>query len=210
MLPVASLRADFVNDPLFMYQPAEKIRLTDGTSLGEVYEPYFDRTPRHFSGHINTPSKPDASAFAAGSSKGNFTYFAFPIFSCYHQAGSVAMLEIAEKLIENALGGKRLVTTSLPRAGRVTVRAQAGQKRDVVHLLHATPALRGTTRGAPVQPIQDLTTLNNVQVTVATTGNAKAVRLVPSGEALAFTQDAGAVAFVVPSVTGHQMVEIAY
>ena len=72
------------------------------------------------------------------------------------RSASVAMLEIAEKLIENALGGKRLVTTSLPRAGRVTVRAQAGQKRDVVHLLHATPALRGTTRGAPVQPIQDL------------------------------------------------------
>ena len=29
---------------------------------GEVYEPYFDRTPRHFSGHVNAPSKPDASA----------------------------------------------------------------------------------------------------------------------------------------------------
>ena len=210
VLPIASLRADFVNDPLFMYQPAERIRLTDGTSLGEVYEPYFDRTPRHFSGHVNTPSKPDASAFAAGSRKGSFTYFAFPIFSCYHQVGSVAMLEIAEKLIENSLGGKRLVTTSLPRAGRVTVRAQAGQERDVVHLLHATPALRGTTRGAPVQPIQDLTTLSNVSVSVATTGKAKAVRLVPSGEALAFTEDEGAVTFVVPSVTGHQMVEIAY
>jgi hypothetical protein len=193
-----------------MYAPAEKIRLTDGTSLGEVYEPYFDRTPRHFSGHIHTPSKPDASPFAAGSSKGSFTYFAFPIFSCYHQAGSVAMLEIAEKLIGSALGAKRLVTTTLPRAGRVTVRAQAGRKRDVVHLLHATPALRGTTRGAPVQPIQDLVLLNNIQVTVATTGNAKAVRLIPSGEALAFTEHEGAVAFVVPSVTGHQMVEIAY
>ena len=35
VLPVASLRADFVNDPLFMYQPAEKITLTDGASLGE-------------------------------------------------------------------------------------------------------------------------------------------------------------------------------
>ena len=62
LLPVASLRADFVDDPLFMYQPAEQIRLTDGTSLGEVYEPYFDRTPRHFSGHVNTASQPDASA----------------------------------------------------------------------------------------------------------------------------------------------------
>ena len=31
------------------------------------------------------------------------------------------MFEIAEKLIDYALGGARLVTTSLPRAGRVTV-----------------------------------------------------------------------------------------
>ena len=102
------------------------------------------------------PASPTLSASPPASSKGNFTYLAFPIFSCYQQVGAVAMLEIAEKLIDNALGGERLVTTSLPRAGRVTVRAQAGQKRDVVHLLHATPALRGTTRGAPVQPIQDL------------------------------------------------------
>ena len=41
-------------------------------------------------------------------------------------------------------------------------------------------------------------------------GKAKAVRLVPSGETLEFSQDGAAVAFVVPSVTGHQMVEIAY
>ena len=210
VLPVASLRADFVNDPLFMYQPAEKITLTDGTSLGEVYEPYFDRTPRHFSGHINAPSKPDASAFAAGSRKGNFTYFAFPIFSCYHQAGSVAMLEIAEKLIANALGGKRLVTTSLPRAGRVTVRAQAGQeaRRRALAARHPGPARHDARRSGPADPGPDHA--EQRPVIVATTGDARAVRLVPSGEALAFTQDAGAVAFVVPSVTGHQMVEIAY
>lgn len=210
VLPVKQLRADFVNDPLFMYQPAEKIRLKGGKSLGQMYEPYFDRTPRHFSGHVNAASKPDASGFAAGASKGNFTYFAFPVFSCYHQVGAVAMLEVAEKLIDYALGGDRLVTTSLPRAGRVTVRNQKGKKRDVVHLLHATPALRGTTRGAPVQPIQDLITLHDISVDVAATGKVKAVRLVPSGKALAFTQQEGRVAFTVPSVTGHEMAEIAY
>ena len=63
--------------------PAEKIRVTDGTSLGEVFEPYFDRAPRHFSGHVNAASKPDASGFAAGVQKGGFTYLSFPIFSCY-------------------------------------------------------------------------------------------------------------------------------
>ena len=105
------------------------------------------------------------------------------------------MLEIAEKLIANALGGKRLVTTSLPRAGRVTVRAQAGQKRDVVHLLHATPALRGTSRGARVQPIQDLIPLHGVAVTLAVPAEVKSVSLVPQGEALRFSEEGGRIAF---------------
>jgi hypothetical protein len=210
LLPIKELRASFVNDPLFMYRAAERIKIKGGKSLGQVYEPYFDRAPRHFSGHVNAPSKPDASGFAAGVSKGGFTYLSFPIFSCYHAVGMVAVLEIAEKIIDYALGGDRLVTTSLPRAGRVTVRSQRGKKRDVVHLLHATPALRGTTRGAPVQPIQDLVTLSNIEVELAPSGKAKSVKLVPSGKTLDFTESDGRIRFVVPSLTGHEMVEVAY
>jgi hypothetical protein len=204
------LRADLVDDPLFMYQPAQKIRIKGGKSLGQMYEPYFDRTPRHFSGHVNAASKPEASGFAAGVTKGGYTYLSFPIFSCYQQIGTVAMLEVAEKLIEFALGGERLVKTSLPRAGRVTVRNQKGKRRDVVHLLHATPALRGTVRNQPVQPIQDLITLHDIAVDVAPTGKAKSVKLVPSGKKLDFTEKGGRVSFVVPRLTGHEMVEIAY
>ena len=210
LLPIPELRAGFVNDPLFMYQPSEKITVTDGQALGEVYEPYFDRTPKHFSGHVNAPSKPEASGFAAGVEKGNFTYLAHPIFSCYHQAGAVAMLEIAEKAIRRALGGEPLVTTSLPRAGRVTVRRQAGQNRDVVHLLHATPALRGNLRGANIQPIQDQVTLRDIAVSVAAERQPRGVRLVPEGRDLAFAYEGGRVRFTAPEVTGHAMVEIAY
>jgi hypothetical protein len=210
LLPVKGLRASFVNDPLFMYTAAERIRLKGGKSLGQVYEPYFDRAPRHFSGHVNAPSKPDASGFAAGVEKGNFVYLSFPIFTCYHEVGAVAMLEIAERLIRHALGTDPLVTTSLPRAGRVTVRSQKGKKRDVVHLLHATPALRGSFRTNPVQPIQDLITLSDIDVDVATTGTVKAVKLVPSGKKLDFAAADGRVRFTVPSLTGHEMVEIAY
>ena len=210
LLPVADLRAGFVNDPLFMYRAAEQIRVKDGQSLGEVYEPYFDRTPRHFSGHVNAPSKPDASGFAAGSAKGGFTYLSFPIFSAYQEIGAVAMLEIAEKVIEFALGGERIVSTSLPRAGRVTVRSQDDRKRDVVHLLHATPALRGTLRNSPVQPIQDLTPIHDIEVAVAPRGDVQSVRLVPEGKDLDFSVEGDRVQFRVPSVTGHAMVEIGY
>ena len=77
------------------------------------------------------------------------------------------MLEIAEKLIASALGGPLMLTASLPRAGRATVRHQAAANRDVVHLLHAAPVLRGQFRGAGVQPIQDLIPLHGVAVTLA-------------------------------------------
>jgi hypothetical protein len=211
LLPVKQLRASFVDDPLFMYRPAERIRISaGGKSLGKVFEPYFDRTPRRFSGHVNAPSKPDASNFAAGSRKNAFTYLSFPIFSCYHEVGAVAMLEIASQLVESALGEERMVTTTLPRAGRVTVRSQASKKRDIIHLLHATPALRGTTRGAPVQPIQDLISLHDIDVTLAARARVRSVRLVPSGKALSHEERDGRLAFTVPNVTGHEMIEVAY
>jgi hypothetical protein len=120
------------------------------------------------------------------------------------------MLEIAEKAIRKALGEERLVTTSLPRAGRVTVRHQAGSKRDVVHLLHATPALRGNLHGKNVQPIQDLVTLHDIAVTLRPSGTVTTVKLVPEGTALRFTQSGSDIGFTVPAVRGHQMVEIAY
>ena len=210
LLPAPALRADGVNDPLFMYQPSEQIAVTDGQSLGDVHDPYFDRTPRHFSGHVNAPSQPDPNGFAAGVTKGGFTWMAHPLFGCYHQAGAVAMLEIAENAIAFALGRPRMVKAGLPRAGRVTLRHAAARGSDILHLLHATPALRGTLGGQPIQPVQDLVTLRDVAVDMATHGRVAAVTLVPAGSALPFQQAAGRVSFVVPRLRGHQMVEVSY
>ena len=210
LLPVPALQAEGVSDPLFMYQPSQRIRVTDGTSLGQVHDPYFDRTPRHFSGHVNAPSQPDPTPYAAGVTKGAFTWLAHPVFSCYHQAGALAMLEIAEKAIHHALGSAPTVRTSLPRAGRVTVRHQASHNRDVVHLLHATPALRGNLRGANVQPIQDLITLADITVDLAASAPVRAVRTVPEGDTLPHTTAEGRLHVTVPKVRGHQMIEVLY
>jgi hypothetical protein len=193
-----------------MYEVAERIKVKSGTSLGDIYDPYFDRSAKHFSGHVNTPSQPDSSGYDAGSEKGGFVYMAHPLFTAYKRIGAVAMLEIAEKVIERGLGTRRMIETSLPRAGRATLRRQAGENRDVLHLLHATPALRGNIRGDSVQPIQDLVSLPDIAVSVAVDRKVRSATLVPSGEPLAFTQKAGRVAFTVPKLIGHQMVEIAY
>ena len=167
-----------------MYEVAERIKVQrSGTSLGDIYDPYFDRSARQFSGHVNTPSQPDPSGYDAGSEKGGFLYLAHPIFTAYKRIGAVAMLEIAEKLIERALGTRRLIETSLPRAGRATLRRQAERKRDVLHLLHATPALRGNIRGDNVQPIQDLVTLHDIAVSVAAEGKVRSGEAGPVGRA---------------------------
>lgn len=210
LLPNEDLRAVGINDPLFMYAPSEQINVTKGEKLGEIFAPYFDRTPRHFSGHVNAPSKPEATTFAAGVSFGAFTYFAHPIFSCYHLAGSVAMLEIAERLIAKALAHDRTIKADLPRAGRATVRHQADLNRYVVHLLHAMPALRGNLGGSAIQPIQDLVTLNNIGIDLEVSQRVVFVREVPSMTPLDYDTYGSRLRFIVPNLRGHQMIEVKY
>ena len=114
------------------------------------------------------------------------------------------MLEVAEKLVEHALQGDRTLKTSLPRAGRATLRRQPERKREVLHLLHATPVLRGVIRGDQVQPIQDLITLNDVEVSLRAEGKVRSVKEVPTGKPLTFRQAAGRVSFKVPTLRGTQ------
>ena len=120
------------------------------------------------------------------------------------------MLEIAENTIARALGQPKMVQTDLPRAGRATLRHAAKTGADILHLLHATPALRGTLGNQPIQPIQDLVTLHNCQINMAARGTVTSVRTVPDDIPLIFSQSDGRVSFAVPAVRGHQMVEVKY
>jgi hypothetical protein len=153
-----------------------------------------------------TPAQPKPNGFAFGSRKGAVTYLAHPVFSAYHKAGAVAMLRVLGKVIEAALGGRRMIHTDMPTAGRATLRSQEG--RDVLHLLYANPIRRGTLRGDAVQPIQDIVPLRDVAVEVEADGLAS-VRLVPEGQDLPFTVEGRRARFTVPRVEGHQMVELA-
>ncbi|ODT50889.1 alpha-amylase family protein [Devosia sp. 63-57] len=207
----AAIRADFVADPIYMYVGSERISVTDGQSLGVVYDPYFERSPKHFSGHVHTPRRSDPSGYAAGVHKGNITYLAHKAFSAYRQSGAVAILELLEKTILSCLDGAPNVRVGLPRAGRVTVRHQAAEGRDVVHLLFAQPALRGELRGDNVQPIQDFVTLSDIAVDLAI-GDRKVetVRVVPSGEAIDFDVASQRLRFSVPRLEGAAKIEVQY
>ncbi|WP_226781515.1 alpha-amylase family protein [Oceaniglobus trochenteri] len=206
-LPVEDLRASFVDEPLFMYAPSQQLTLDGGTSLGEVYDPYLDRSGPNFSGHLNAPNRPDPNGYVLGAQDGAVLRLAHPVFSIYYRVGAVAMVEMVGRVIDRALGQERMIRTDMPTAGRATLRRQDG--RDVLHLCHANPVQRGVLRRDRIQPIQDVVPLHDVKVDIESEAPAS-VRLVPEGSDLPFKAEGGRVRFTVPKVWAHQMVEIAH
>jgi hypothetical protein len=219
ILPRPDLRASFVSTPLVVYLPSHRIRASDGNSLGRVYDPYFNRTYQHFCSHQHTPNRPEPSGYDCGVHKANIVYLAHPVFALYHDYGAVAYKEYIAKALRLLLGESTVRTATLPSTGRVTLTEQAAASRFVLHLLYANTVQRGgrgvdggpTRNTTPLEVIEELVPLHDVEVSVRPGRKVNGVRLVPEGTSLAFEEDAdGGVTFSVPKLQCHQMVELAY
>jgi hypothetical protein len=205
-----NIAADFVNDPVLLGQTGFSLKVTNGESLGQMYDPYFDRCHKHFNGHMNTPYHTEPSEYAAGVVHNRVAYLPYPMFSIYFKAGAVVHREVLGNLVDLLLDNKRKINTSLPAGGRVTLRKQEAENRDIVHLLYATPQLRGTFNGQPVEIIQDLPELRQIDVVMKSDKPVSGGKLVPENKEVAFEQAAGEVKFTVDKIQGHQMVAISY
>jgi hypothetical protein len=206
VLAPPELRPEFVDNPFVMYAPSHRVKVTDGASLGDIYDPYFNRTPKHFCSHQHTPPRPEASGFQSGSRKGGVAYLAHPVFSIYWDKGAVTTKRYTAKVIEAMLDGAPVVRTSLPSHGRVTVQRQEGKKRSIVHLLCASPISRGTYAGRPIEVVEDVVVVPDVEVTIAAPQAVGRVMLEPQGTPLSADIREGEVSFRVDRVAGHQMV----
>jgi hypothetical protein len=210
-VPRDDLQPAFVKTPLVMYSPSRRVRVTDGVSLGDIYDPYFNRTYAHFCSHRHTPNELKPSGFACGVMKGNVMYLAHPVFSHYHGNGAVAYKDFIVNALRLLLGKPTLNVRNLPSAARVTLMEQPAQKRFVAHLLYANTILRGAN-GSPtgaVEVIEDLNPLHDIEVTVRLPRKIKSARLVPENIALEIKPVDGGISFVVPRLLCHQMVELA-
>ena len=206
VLATDGYRPDFVDSPIVMYAASRRLAVTDGTALGEVFDPYFNRAPKHFSSHQHTPPNVGASGYQAGVRKGAVTYLAHPVFSMYWEKGAVTARQYVTRVIEAILGDDRTLQTNLPSHGRATVNRQAGHGRTVIHLLCASPISRGIYAGKPIEVVEDVVTVPDVAVTLRAAGAVGRVTLEPQGEVLPFTTTGGVVSLNVPRVSGHQMV----
>jgi hypothetical protein len=202
------VRPEPVTTPMVMYAASQRLQLDGGRSLGDVYDPYFNRSPQRFCSHQHTPAQTEASGYIAGVIKGNVAVLAHPVFRLYREVGAVYLRRYIENVINLLLGDSRSIRTSLPSIGRVTVNRQPDEGRLIVHLLYAPLAHRGSFKGRPIEVIEDLPAIIDTSVTLAVHGPVRAVRLVPEGGELTFSSKGHEISFTIERFECHAMVEV--
>jgi hypothetical protein len=215
VLPATELRAGFVNVPQVMYERSHRIRATKGQSLGQIFDPYFNRTWEHFCSHQHTPNQEQSSGFDCGVRHGNILYFAHPVFRHYRAYGAVAYREFIVNAIRAFLGDAPRVSTNLPSTARLSLTHQAAEKRHILHLLYAPTVSRGgvmqlsggnASGGRSVEVIEDLPSLHDVEVTLQLP--VKSAKLVPQGGEVAIEKSGDRVTLRLPKFSCHQMIEL--
>jgi hypothetical protein len=215
MLPVPDLRAPFVAMPEVMYERSHRIRVTSGESLGQIFDPYFNRTWEHFCSHQHTPNHEEPSGFDCGVRHGNILYFAHPVFRHYRAYGAVAYREFVVRAIRMFMGDALRVSTNLPSTARIALTAQAMENRHILHLLYAPTVSRGgviqlsggnTSGGRSVEVIEDLPLLHDIEITLAM--KVKSARLVPEGREIPLLEACGKTVLCIDRFACHQIVEM--
>ena len=196
---------DIPRNDYVMYEQGLRVRAGKGGKvLANVVEPYFNRTVEHYCSHFQTPPA-KATGDAVVVMTGKTAYINAPMFRAYGEHGNLIYRQMISACIERLLPG-RLLRTSLPSSGRVSVLEQRkGRQRGwVLHLLHYPP----TRRAQSLEIIEEPLALHDVAVELCCPGKVKSVASVPTGEPIAFEQTDSQVRFIVATVPGHQAVQV--
>ena len=211
LLPAEEFAPEYLHTPMVMYASSRRVTPKNWSrATGKIYDSYFNRTFAHFSSHLHTPNEPEESGYASGMLNGNILYFSHPIFTLYRKFGNVAVKEHFAKAFFTLLGKDRKFTCNLPSQGRATLQYQKEHNREILHLLFATPALRGGGSVQAIEVIEDLNPCPEVNVSLKCEQEVKGVKVVPENKVLPFTFNDGTLCFTAPEFTCHQMIEIQY
>jgi len=213
ILPIEQLRPSFVQSPMVMYSRYPRLKVTSGTPLGEVIEPYFERGWNHFCSHQHAPQRREETGMACGVENGNMLWLPMDVCLAYRKFGPVALKAFFLACINRMLGEEITLKATLPSTARVTLTEQASKRRHVLHLLHANLVQRGGLHQTHMGPmmmevIEDLTPCCDVKVSVRLDESPQSVRLEPQGQEIPFHSANGRVEFELNRFTCHQMVAI--
>jgi hypothetical protein len=172
--------------------------------LADIVPSYFDRTWEHFCSHRHTPSagKPWQSCNRAQRQRHLLQQ---PDLHDLSEGGAAVVQAAAAQRARLAAARAAGASRRAIYAARHAQRA-AAQQRQVLHLLHYIPERRGEF----FDVIEDVIPLYDVKLSVRVPKPVKRIASAPQGEALPFTIAGDRVEFVVPSIRGHQMIEMSF
>ncbi len=184
------------------YNNMYETELTDPSAsvLGYSRIPFFNREADHFCSHRHTPFVTENNAPGVVIGKDG-AYIAWDIFSEYAEVGSYILKETVHRVLDELLGDKKTLKTSLGAQGVVTLNEQKAQNRHVLHALYATPV----KRGSGVEIIEDLTTVLDTEFELKLPP-IKSVTLVPENNEIPFTFEGGVCRFTIDKFTCKQVI----
>lgn len=218
--PIAETAPELVEDPIVTYGTSQRIKATTGKSLGDIYDPYFNRDFKHFCSHRHTPHHSDPSGYDAAILTNNTLYFAHPIFTIYYRIGAVAYKEFIKKSIDQLLGEDHSFQSNLPSGARISLRHQTSENRYVLHLLYGPAIKRGSPvdldggnlagKGMAVELIEDLPPLVDIDLRIRLKKPIKRITSEPDGTNIPFEQKGSALNISVDRFSCHKMLVMHY
>ncbi|CAB3789331.1 alpha-amylase family protein [Pararobbsia alpina] len=195
------------------YDEAETVTAAGATVLAEIHPSYFNRTFKHYASHQHAPDDPCAAALGAAVTEyKGIGYLAHPVFRLYRAMGQPLYKYVVRGLLDRLLPDTAL-TTDLPSAGRATLMRQAGKNRHILHLLYATPQIRGKdVRGDDgssrvMEMIEDVPAIGPVTAAVRLDGAPSRVYDALTGRDLTWTRgEDGRVSVTLPRLHIHAAV----
>jgi len=200
-----ALLANMVESPFLNYQSGLRVKPTSGTALAFIREPYFDRTYAQYSGHRDTPYRPENSAYPAVLKNGSVIFFAHHLDKLYFENGVKLHREIVKNAIDLLYTSPMLKVNNLPSCGRVSFLKQESKNRYVAHLLYAAPISRGD-----VMVVEDFLPVPGVEIEVDIPEKVKKVYQIPEGKKVDFTRKGNKLIVKVPTFTMHTGIVLEY
>ncbi len=178
--------------------------LNGAKMLGEVWQPYFNRSPEHFSSHAQTPvDKPTGRPVAVVSKNGRCAYIFAAAFQGYREDAFYIYKEIIGRLLTRLLPAPLVrPAPDVPPGMEVAVLRQSAESRTIVHLVNFTP----TRRTATNEFIEAAVPVHAISFGLRTGTRPSRVTLVPSDTEIETTFEDGYCTVTVPVVATHQMV----
>ncbi len=190
-----------------IYEKTYDILPTGGETIITRENPYFNRTPLHFSSHMQTPNNP-AAQYPAAVITERGGYIASELFTEYARTASYITKRMLIGVIDQLLGDKKTVVSDMPSQGVVTVMEQSSKSRYIIHALFASPIKRGDG----VEVIEDILPLYDVKFKfqIPNGKNPKKIYSAPDGRNITYEIKDGAILFTAQKIDCHFMAVIDY